>query len=65
MNVGAIVGQNAFFRHRFFNRRAAVVTGTIVGIEQRPHGHEVRIDLEDDQTYVLGAILAEALIRRA
>lgn len=47
------------------NRRAAVVTGTVVGIEQRPHGHEVRIALEDDQTYVLGAILAEALIRRA
>ena len=45
------------------NRRAAVVTGTVVGIDQRPHGQEIRIDLEPDQTYVLGAILAEALIR--
>ncbi len=47
------------------NRRAAVVTGTVVGVQQRPHGNEVRIELEADQTYVLGAILAEALIQRA
>ena len=45
------------------NKRPAVVTGTVVGIGQRPHGREVRIDLEPDQTYVLGAILAEALVR--
>lgn len=45
------------------NKRPAVVTGTVVGIDQRPHGREVRIDLESDQTYVLGAILAEALVR--
>lgn len=47
------------------NKRPAVVTGTVVGVDQRPHGQEVRVDLEPDQTYVLGAILAEALIRRA
>lgn len=45
------------------NKRPAVVTGTVVGLERRPHGHEIRIDLESDQTYVLGAILAEALVR--
>jgi hypothetical protein len=47
------------------NKRPAVVTGTVVGVTPRPHGQEVRVDLEPDQTYVLGAILAEALIRRA
>ena len=45
------------------NRRPAVVTGTVAGIHRRPHGHEVRVELEPDQTYVMGAILAEALIR--
>lgn len=45
------------------NRRAAIVTGTVAGTRRRPHGHEVRIELEPDQTYVMGAILAEALIR--
>ncbi len=45
------------------NRRPAVVTGTVAGIQRRPHGHEVRVELEPDQTYVMGAILAEALIR--
>ena len=45
------------------NRRPAVVTGTIAGIHRRPHGFEVRIELEPDQTYVMGAILADALIR--
>lgn len=47
------------------NRRAAVVTGTVLGIHRRPHGHELRVGFEEDQTYVLGAILADALIPRA
>ena len=47
------------------NKRPAVVTGTVVGVDQRPHGQEVRVDLELDQIYVFGAIFAEALIRRA
>jgi cellulose synthase (UDP-forming) len=46
------------------NRRPAVVTGTIVAADRRPHGHELRVGLEDEQTYVLGAILADALIKR-
>ena len=45
------------------NRRPAVVTGTVAGIHRRPHLHEVRVELEPDQTYVMGAIMAEALIR--
>ena len=45
------------------NRRPAVVTGTVVGTTQRPHGTELRIGLEPDQTYVIGAILADAFIR--
>jgi cellulose synthase (UDP-forming) len=47
------------------NRRPATVTGTVAGVERRPHGHELRVELESDQTYVMGAILAEALIRPA
>jgi cellulose synthase (UDP-forming) len=47
------------------NRRSAVVTGTVAGITQRPHGVEVRVALEADQTYVMGAILADALVRRS
>ena len=46
------------------NRRPAVVTGTIVGTVKRPHGTELRVGLEPDQTYVIGAILADAFIRR-
>lgn len=46
------------------NRRPAVVTGTVVGTTARPHGTELRVDLEADQTYVIGAILADAFIRR-
>jgi hypothetical protein len=45
------------------NRRLAVVTGTVVAVNERPHGREVRISLDPDQTYVLGAILVEALVR--
>lgn len=44
------------------NKRSAVVTGTVVGVQRRPHGHDVRVALEEDQTYVMGAILAEALV---
>jgi cellulose synthase (UDP-forming) len=47
------------------NRRPAVVTGTVIDVQRRPHGHEVRVGFEADQTYVLGAILAEALIHSA
>ena len=45
------------------NRRLAVVTGTVVAVTDRPHGREARIALEPDQTYVLGAILVDALDR--
>jgi hypothetical protein len=45
------------------NRRLAVVTGTVVAVSDRPHGREARIALEPDQTYVLGAILVDALDR--
>lgn len=45
------------------NRRPAVVTGTVERVRRRPHGLELGIALEPDQTYVMGAILAEALIR--
>jgi cellulose synthase (UDP-forming) len=41
--------------------RLAVVTGTIVDVRQRPHGHEIRIAFDADQTYVLGVIVAGAL----
>jgi cellulose synthase (UDP-forming) len=46
------------------NRRPAVVTGTVVGTTPRPHGTELRVGLEPDQTFVIGAILADAFIRR-
>jgi cellulose synthase (UDP-forming) len=46
------------------NRRPAVVTGTVVGTSTRPHGTELRVGLEPDQTFVIGAILADAFIRR-
>lgn len=45
------------------SRRPAIVTGTVAGIHRRPHGHELRVELEPDQTYVMGAILADALVR--
>jgi Glycosyltransferase like family 2 len=47
------------------NRRSAIVTGTVVAVQRRPHGHDVRVALESDQTYVMGAIMAEALITSA
>lgn len=46
-------------------RRPAVVTGTVVSVDRRPHGHEVRIRFDADQTYVLGAIMAQALVAAA
>jgi cellulose synthase (UDP-forming) len=41
--------------------RHAVVTGTVVDVRRRPHGHEVRVAFDPDQTYVLGVIVAGAL----
>lgn len=41
--------------------RHAVVTGTVVDVCRRPHGHEVRVAFDPDQTYVLGVIVAAAL----
>lgn len=46
-------------------RRPAVVTGTVVAVDRRPHGHEVRVRFDADQTYVLGAIMAQALVATA